>query len=421
MDPLNYRLLFLGGGVCLLTLVCLVATHRIVRTKALPARLAAWVAAGLFLFGGSQIVGKGIVGWWPFLGMPEVFVHLVKVEVSAASGRVAVIAFAGFKGQAVQSEAKVFVADRDGKDIAEVCGGTVMDVRWSKNGEQLYLLRSGAGRQDVPSKSLWVYTPATREMTYVRELARLATVLSFDPAEKRLLFTAPRPADTEGRVLLVEGDVSHDREDRAVCWREGWQGGQTWGPKTGNMFISTNDESSFSEEYGLWMIRDQEGSPKPAAILQMEGIEGIWINLKETHAALFVRRFPPPCVDFDLYLLDMAEGFARPIASGVEWGSAVWDREGKILAFGDATGLKTYEVSTGRVRILLDAPRNWLDPTLPERLKPLSYSPSGDVVFQTGRWRVEKYDRDSGQAKTLLHAGQFRRYFPVRGRKGTRA
>jgi len=374
--------------------------------------LMVWSVSGLLCFGGSQILGKGIIGWWPFRGGPDFFARLVRVEVARCSGRIALIAFAGFHGQGVQSAAKLFVADGDGEEIVEVCGGTVMDICWSSDGERLYLLRSEVGGSKRSTKSLWRYTPSTGHLIHLRELPRLATLICLDPAEETLLFTGPRSGQGKGRFLLVRGLVNVEQEDRPFCWREGLQIGHAWGPQTGNMFVATSKGSSFGENYGLWMIQsDGRGASQPVVLLEMQGIEGIHFNAGERWAALFVRRWPPPCVDFDLYVLDMAEGPAMPIAPGVEWDSAVWDSRGKKLAFADRDGLWTYGVSSGRTRLLVEAPPSRLNPNRRERLKPLSYYPSGDIVFQRGFWRVEKYNYRKRNTATLFHVGELRRYF----------
>ncbi len=362
-------------------------------------------------FAGSQILARGIVGWWPFLGTPDVHVHLVKVEVSPSSGRIALIAFAGFRARATQSAAKLFVADREGEEMVEVCGGAVMDMRWSRDGDDLYLLRNLGARRH-PSKSLWRYTASTRKLTHVRQLPRRTAVLSLDPGERRLLFTNPSEPKSDGRFLLICGQVGQEKDDRTVCWREGWLGGHTWGPKTGNIFVATNEESSLGDGFGLWMIKsDREVPTEPVSLLEMQGIEAIKLNDSETHAALFVRRRPPPSIDFDLYVLNLAERSATPIAPNVECGSAVWDRKGEKLAFADSDGLKTYNTSTGHVRLLVEAPPSWLHPEHRERLRALSYDRSGDILFQAGLWRLEKYRERTGNTRTLLHRGQMRRYF----------
>jgi hypothetical protein len=412
MEPIDYSLVSLGGGICLIVLIGLLAARRTLRLRSLPVRLGVWLTAGAVCFGGSQMLGKGLIGWWPFLGSPEFLVRLVQVKFSPSSRRIALTAFAGFKGKGVQSAAKLFVSDWDGENIVEVCEGRIMDIHWSADGEQLYLLRRQAGRQQPPSKSLWRYTPATRTLSYVRKLPRPTTVFSLDPEEESLLFTGPRAAQEAGRFLLVRGELDNDQEDRVVCWRKEWQTAHAWGPKTGNLFVATSDISSFGQGYGLWVMEADQANPLPPTfLLELSGIEGINLNVAETSAALFVRRWPPPCMDFDLYFLDLVDRRVQPITPYVEWDSAIWDRNGKKLAFADSDGLKTFTPSSGRIRLLVESPQSRMNPDRRDRLKPLGYSRSGEIVFQRGLWRVETYNLRTGAARRLFHAGQLRRYF----------
>jgi hypothetical protein len=377
-------------------------------------RLGVWLAGGVFCFAGSQILGKGLVGWWPFRGHPGFLVRLVRVETAPSSANIALVAFAGFSEPGRASVAKLFVADRDGKEIAEVCDGPILDIRWSRNGKLLYFLRSETVAGRGPPRSLWRYTAPTRQLAHVRNLPRPATVICLDPSEQTLLFTGPRLAGGEERFPLLQGPVAGEKADRTVCWREGLQIGHTWGPKTHNMFVATSKSSSFGQDHGLWMIQNDDPDRSPSVpVLDMDGIEGIRFNPAETFAALFVRYWPPRYVDFDLYVLDLREGAAIPVAPAVEWGAAVWDAQGDRLVFADREGLWSYRATTGRLRLVMEAPPDPLNPDRPERLKPLSCDSWGNIVYQRGNWRLERYARRSGKAKTVLHTGKLRRYFAI--------
>lgn len=411
MEPVNYSLVLLGVGICVCALMGVIATRRVVRVRSLPSRLGVWLAAGLLCFGGSQILGKGIIGWWPFLGRPKVFIRLVRVAISPSSRRIALIVTGGDSGRAHWTR-KLFVADEHGEDIVKVCEGGIRDICWSKDGERLYIFRSGFGGKERPGKSLWQYIASTRKLSRARGLPRRTVRLSVDPADEKLLLLVPRASEEGEKVVLVCGEIEDEKADRAVCWRKGALGGHTWGPKTGSIFVATDEASSFGEGCGLWVIRgDERGWLDSAAVVEMKGIEEINLNPGETHAALVVRRWPAPRLDFDLYVLDLAEGFASPVGMEVEWGSAAWDSKGRRLAFADYLGLKTYSVSTGRVRLLVESPPRRMNPNLRERLRVLSYNPSGDIIFQAGLSRVEKYDTRTGVSRVLFDTGRLRRHF----------
>ncbi len=411
MDPVNYTLALLGGGICVCVLVGLVVTRRLVRVRPLPFQLGVWLMAGLLCFGGSQMVGRGLVGWWPFLGRPYVFVRLVRVKISPSSGRMALVVIGGDSGPTYWTS-KLFVADEDGEGIVPVCEGGIRDVGWSNDGERLYIFRSGLDEKEGFSKSLWQYVPSARKLSRVRTLPQRTVRVSIGPADRRLLLEMFRGPGEGEKVALVCGEIADEKADRTVCWRKGAQGGHTWGPKSGDIFVATDEESSFGENCGLWVIRGDEGNRADSvAVLEMKGIEEISLNAEETHAALVVRRSPRPCLDFDLYVLDLAEGSPLPVGIGVELGSVVWDGKGRRLAFADGVGLQSYNVSTGRMHVLLEASARQVNPNRQERLKALSYGPSGDVIFLTGLSRVEEYDGRSGRAKVLVHSGRLRRYF----------
>jgi len=412
MEPVNYGLLFLGGGICVCVLIGVVVTRRAVRVKPVGLRLAVWLAAGLLCFGGSQILGRGFVGWWPFLGPPKTFIRLVKVKISPSSRRIALVAIGGHGGRAIRSAQRLFVADERGEQVVEVCEGNVRDICWSNDGEQLYVLRRGVAGKKRPSKSLWRYAPSTRKLSYVRALPRRTDRLSIDPADEKLLITTSPESGEGGKVVLLCGQIENDSEDRPLCWRKGWLGGHAWGPKTGSIFVATNEPSSFGDDRGLWVLTGGgKGSLQPTAILEMRGIERIRLNPAETHASLVVRRRPPPCLAFDLYVLELAEGFAAPVAIGVELASAAWDGEGKRLIFADTVGLKTYNVSTHRVRLLVEATPTRMNPSFPESLKALGCNPSGDVLFQRGMSKVEMYDSRTRRTRVVLHTRKLRRHF----------
>jgi hypothetical protein len=113
-----------------------------------------WFAAGLVCFAGSQVLGKGILGWWPLVGRPDFFARLVRVEISRSSGRMAILAFSGISEGVQSSSTRLFVSDRDGEQIAEVCEGAVMDICWSKDSDRFYVLRSVLKGWRQSSKSL---------------------------------------------------------------------------------------------------------------------------------------------------------------------------------------------------------------------------------------------------------------------------
>ena len=412
MESVNYTLVFVGGGVCAFVIGAVIAGRRAARLKPVRVRLTILIAAGVVCFAGSQILGRGLIGWWPVLGQEKVFVRLVRVAVSPRSGRIALIAFGGHRGKVVRSSARLFVAERDGDDIHRVCEGDLRDIHWSRDGEELYVLRGGMGRGRKSLKSLWRYSPSTRRLSYVRELPRRTVSLNLDAPEKNLLFTSDKAGDVDGKVLLVRGPLGDEAEDRDVCWRTSSLGGYAWGPRSGSIFVATDEASSFGELCGLWMVEgDGERSSRAAVVLEMGGIEEINLDPAERHAALVVRRRPRPSLEFDLYVLDLTDGLAKPLAPGVEWGSTVWDNTGEKLVFADGDGLKSYRVSTGRVRLLVEAPRSRINPDLRERLRPLSCRSSGDVVFQAGFDKVEIYDGETGQARVLLDVSRLRRYF----------
>jgi hypothetical protein len=412
MEPLNYSLLFLGGGTCAAAVIGAILSRRALRGRSLPLRLGVWFAAGLACFVGSQVLGKGILGWWPFVGRPDFFARLVRVQISSSSGRMAILAFSGISEGAQSSSNRLFVADKDGEQIAEVCEGAVTDICWSKDGDRLYVLRSVLKGRRQSSKSLWCYTSSSGRFTPVRSLPRSATSVSLDPAEQSLLFTGPRSPEEKERFQVLRGRLTYDGDDRPICWREGLQVGHAWGPKTGTAFVATSRQSSFGETRGLWKIEgDGAGLWTQTPLVEMEGIEGILFNPSETWAALFVRQWPPRYEGFDLYLLDLQEKLVMPLSPQIEWKAAVWDNKGDELVFADKEGLWVYRLADGRLRLLLESPPSYLNPDRGDRLIPLSYSQSGNIVYQRGLWRLERFNRRTRQVDTLFHASRLRRYF----------
>lgn len=374
-------------------------------------RLGVWFAAGLVCFAGSQVLGKGILGWWPLVGRPDFFARLVRVEISRSSGRMAILAFSGISEGVQSSSTRLFVSDRDGEQIAEVCEGAVMDICWSKDSDRFYVLRSVLKGWRQSSKSLWCYTSSNGRLSHVRSLPRSATSVSLDPAEQSLLFTGPPSPEEKERFEVLRGRIVHDGDDRPVCWREGLQVGHAWGPKTGTAFVATSRQSSFGETRGLWKVGENAVSPTQAPLIEMEGIEGILFDPSETWAALFVRQWPPRYEGFDLYLVNLQQKLAMPLSPQVGWKAAVWDKKGDELVFADGDGLWVYRLADGRLRLLLESPPSYLNPERGDRLIPLSYSQAGNIVYQRGLWRVEKFNRRTRQVDMLFHASQLRAYF----------
>lgn len=414
MEPLNYGLLFLGGGTCAAAVIGAILSRRAVSGRGLPFKVAVWLAAGLVCFVGSQMAGKAVLGWWPFAGRQDVPARLLRVEVSCSSGRMAILAFADVSKDARGGSTRLYVTDRDGGEIAELCEGPVLDMFWSKDGDRLYVVRSVLKGRRQSSKSLWSYTPSNGRFTHVRNLPRSVTIVSLDPEEQFLLFTGPRDPEGRERFPVLRGAIVHDGEDRPVCWREGLQVGHAWGPKTGEAFVATSKESSFGETRGLWLLGSGNASPSTQPpLIEMEGIEGILFNPSETWAALFVREWPPQYDGFDLYLLDLQEGLAIPIAAQVEWKAAVWDRKGRELVFGNKEGLWVYRLADGRLRLLLSSPPSYLNPERGERLIPLSTSQSGNIVFRRGLWRVDTFNPQTRRVRMVFHVRQLRGYFRI--------
>lgn len=414
MEPLNYGLLFVGGGTCAAAVIAAILSRRAVRGQALPLRVAVWLAAGLVCFVGSQMAGKAVLGWWPFIGRQDIVARLVRVEISRSSGRMAILAFAGISKGVQSGSTRLFVANKEGDKITELCEGPVLDMFWSQEGDRLHVVRSvlKGGRQS--SKSLWNYTPSNGRFTHVRHLPRSATIASLDPAGQFLLFTGPRAPEGRERFQVLRGATVDEEDDRPVCWREGLQVGLAWGPKTGGAFVATSDESSFGETRGLWLLGSEDGSfSTQPPLIEMEGIEGIVFNPSETWAALFVREWPPQYDGFDLHLLDLQEGLAIPIAAQVEWKAAVWDKKGDELVFGNKQGLWVYRLTDGRLRLLLSSPPSYLNPERGDRLIPLSTSPSGNIVYQRGLWRVETFNRFTSRVRMLFHVRQLRGFFRI--------
>jgi len=411
MEPLNYSLLFLGGGTCAAAVIGAILSRRALSGRSLPLMLGVWFAAGLVCFAGSQVLGKGILGWWPLVGRPDFFARLVRVEISRSSGRMAILAFSGISEGVQSSSTRLFVADRDREEITEVCDGPVIDICWSKDGDRLYVLRSVLKGRRQSSKSLWCYTSSSGRFTHVRSLPRSATLISLDPAEQSLLFTGPRSPEAKERFQVLRGRIVHDGDERPVCWREGLQVGHAWGPKTGTAFVATSRQSSFGETRGLWKVGENSVSPTQAPLIEMEGIEDILFNPSETWAALFVRQWPPRYEGFDLYLVNLQQKLAMPLSPQVGWKAAVWDKKGDELVFADGDGLWVYRLADGRLRLLLESPPSYLNPERGDRLIPLSYSQAGNIVYQRGLWRVEKFNRRTRQVDMLFHASQLRGYF----------
>ena len=414
MEPLNYGLLLVGGGTCAAAVVAALLSRRAVSGRPLPLKLAVWLAAGLLCFAGSQMAGKAVLGWWPFVGRQDIVARLLRVEISRSSGRMAILAFASMSKGPQSGSTRLFVADSDGERLAEVCEGPVLDMVWSRQGDRLYVVRSVLKGRRRSSKSLWNYTPSDGHFTHVRRLPPSATIARLDPAEQSLLFTGPRAPEGRERFQVLRGATVHEGEDRPVCWREGLQVGLAWGPKTGGAFVATSKESSFGEAPGLWLLAsDNRGSSAQFPLIEMEGIEGIVFNPSETWAALFVREWPPQYDGFDLYLLDLQEALAIPIAAQVEWKAAVWDKKGEELVFGNKEGLWGYRLADGRLRLLLPSPPSYLNPERGDRLIPLSTSSSGNIVYQRGLWRVETFNRLTRRTRMIFHVRQLRRFFRI--------
>lgn len=371
------------------------------------------------------------MGWLPALslflmlsGLGLAFLSVVKSPASmklgmsvlgvSPSGEVAVEAYVEWRmgpfdedpGSLKASEA-LLVCDPDGHSIKELITEDRQTpyAEWSRDGRYLYLCRRESEGDDAGG--LWRYAPDDGSLTFLRRMPFRGFRIS--PDNIRIAFGVRRDRESGGQHALVLGLTSSDSGDKVAC--EGgavfWPPNFSWGPRSGKLYFLTAYKSSLEDRTGLWSVDfSDDDLGEPAFLLSRHFVDEIVCNAAETHLAILNHPEGPAKYRPRLEVIDLAthQGF-RPRMDGPvllsPWeDDLAWDRNGTKLAFADSRALKSYEIRTRKVRVLVQL-RSKPGTIFDDRPNPVGWLPDGNVLFlRDFRARLCAYSTESGRAKT---------------------
>jgi hypothetical protein len=283
----------------------------------------------------------------------------------------------------------LLVSDRNGHRIAEVAGDSNQSpyAEWSFDGRFLYLCRREPAERNIGR--LWRYSLSDHLIVPLRRIP--LSPLRVSPDGRRVIFRRQMERQAGWVNDLVCGSLEEDSSDIIICEHgpRAWPWSCCWGPRSGNVYFPTYEESALGEQWGLWSVHcSDRGAGHPVLLVSRVTVTEMACNPTETRVVILLRDLTAKPTRQVLRIVDLQtltskevvlhEPFFPPLFE--DW--LIWDTKGLTLVFADAEGLKAYDARTKTVHLVVGASRRAEAFPGYEPLTPLGWFSTGELLYR---------------------------------------